>query len=146
MTLAGSTVLPGPASHTYYEVPPVLRTSAELNVPGKLRAELSLAYSRTYHLKPHAIVLSYLERRPLLDYIDRHAYAMSACFYQAPRSPASDILNTKADVVACRRLFARCQLPESMPKGNETQHNGKKFINEQHYKIFNMRFIVVEKL
>jgi len=118
MTMAGSTVCPGPALHTYYEVPPALRTTPELNVPAKLRAELSLAYSRTYHLKPHAIVLSYLEQRPLIDYIDRHAYALSACFYEAPRSPASDILNTKADIVACRRLHDRQQRPEPMPDPN----------------------------
>jgi hypothetical protein len=134
MTMRGSTVCPGPASRTYYEVPPVLRTTAELNVPGELRAELSLAYSRTYHLKPHAIVLSYLEQRPLLDYIDRYAYALSACFYQAPRSPASDILNTKADIVACRRLFTRCQMPVFQSDSNESL-DGKTFINEQHSKL-----------
>ncbi len=116
MTLAGSTVCPGPATHTYYEVPPALRTCPELNVPAKFRAELSLAYSRTYHLLPHAIVLSYLEQKPLIEYIDRHAYAMSSAFYESPRSPASDILNTKADIVACRRLFAQSQLPQVRPK------------------------------
>lgn len=127
--MSGSTVCPGPASHTFYEVPPSLRTRLELNVPGRFRAELSLAYSRTYHLKAHAIVLSYLEQRPLFDYIDRHAYALSQAFYETPRSAASDILNTKADIAACRRLHARDQLPRDQTRA----HAGPDSSNETNW-------------
>ncbi len=103
---------PGPASKTYYDVPPALRNLPDLNVPGKFRAELSAAYSLVYHLKPHAIILSYLEDKPLPSYIDYEGYAKSAAFYDLPKSPAIDMLYTRADVVACRRLFTKGQLPQ----------------------------------
>lgn len=114
ITLSGSTVVPGPASRTYYEVPPYLRTTPELNLPWKFRAELSMAFSTAYHLKPHALILSFLEGRPLVDYVDHHAYALSQSFYQHPRTPVIDVMYTKADVVACRRLYQRNQRP--LPK------------------------------
>ncbi len=114
ITLSGSTVVPGPASRTYYEVPPYLRTSPELNLPGKFRAELSKAFSVAYHLKTHALILSYLEGRPLIDYVDHQSYALSQSFYQHPKSPVMDVMYTKADVVACRRLYQQNQRP--LPK------------------------------
>ncbi len=112
ITLAGSTVCPGPASVTYYEVPPALWSLPGLNFPGKFRAELSRAYSIAYHLKPHALILSYLEQKPIPSYIDHETYALNNSFYVHPKSPAIDMLYTRADVVACRRLFTRNQLPQ----------------------------------
>lgn len=114
ITLSGSTVLPGPASRTYYEVPPILRSQPDLNIPGEFRSELSSAFSLVYHLKPHAIALSYKEQRSLLDYIDYEAYALSSAHYVLthPRSPAIDQLYTMADVVANRRLAAKNQMPQ----------------------------------
>jgi len=112
VTLAGSSVAPGPASATYYEVPPILQDRPGLNLPAKFRSELSLAFSKAYHFKPHALILSYLEGKCLSEYDDHDAYALSEAFYQYPRSPVIDALNTRADVVASRRLFNRNQLPQ----------------------------------
>jgi len=109
--MSGSVVLPGPATHTYYEVPPILRSLPGLNVPGKFRAELSMAFSKVYHLKPHALVLSYLEGRPLVDYFDEEAYALSHSYYQDPLTPSLDSLKTREAVKTCRRLFDKGQQP-----------------------------------
>ncbi len=117
ITLAGHRSTPGPASRTYYDVPPYPRQLPDLNYPAHFRAELSLAFSKAYHLKPHAIILSHLENRPIAYYFDAEAYALSSSYYTAPRSPGSDALNTKADIVACRRLFLQNQLPRQ----NDTQ-------------------------
>ncbi len=110
--------MPGPASRTYYEVPPILRSLPDLNVPGKFRAELSLAFSRVYHLKPHALVLSYIEHESILAYIDHETYALSSAFYSLPMSPAIALLYAKADVVASRRLFTNNPLPQGPPNHN----------------------------
>lgn len=104
-------MLPGPAIRTYYEVPPVLRSNPDLNFPAHFRAELSKAYSTAYHLKPHAITLSYLEDKPIEHYIDYEVYALSNAYYQHPRSAAIDMFYTRADVVASRRLTLNSQLP-----------------------------------
>ncbi len=119
---------PGPATVSYYEVPRELRHLPNLNFPGKFRFELSQAFSRVYHLLPHAIIISYLEGRPIGSYFDEEAYALSRSFYDDPHSPGSDALNTKAAILACRHLYALNQLP----RPNDVTHQGKTFITEQH--------------
>ncbi len=110
-------VPPGPATRTYYEVPPEYQTSPELRLPGKFRAELSLAFSKAYHLMPHALVLSYIENRPVGLYCDQEAYALSGSFYDDPLTPGYDTCQTRSSVNASRQLFIQNQLPkESDPE------------------------------
>ncbi len=111
ITLASVPSMPGPASRTYYQVPVSHRHLPDLNYPASFRSELSLAFSRAYLLQPHAIVLSYLENRPLAQYVDPHAYALADLCYTRPMSPATDMLATKERVAECRRLFRQNQLP-----------------------------------
>lgn len=119
ITLTRASIAPGPASCTYYYVPPALRTTPELNVPAQFRSELSLAFSTAYHLKPHAVILAHIDQKPLVSYIDYETYALSLSFYQHPKSPAIDLLYSMADVVACRRLFNNNQLPQQQPQQND---------------------------
>ncbi len=100
-------------------MPPILRTSPELNVPAEFRSELSLAFSVAYHLKPHAVIFAHIDQKPLASYIDYETYALSLSFYQHPKSPAIDLLYSMADVVASRRLFTNHQLPQNQPQRND---------------------------
>ncbi len=118
ITLTRPGIAPGPASQVYYGVPPTLRTTPELNVPPKLRAELSQAFSIVFHLKPHAVVLSHIEQRPLADYLDHETYALLQSFYSGGRSPVIDMLHTMAYVVANRWLYEQNQQPQPLTKDN----------------------------
>jgi hypothetical protein len=115
MTLTRSSIAPGPASRTYYDVPPALRNLPDLNLPAKFRAELSQAFSTVLHLKPHAVVLSHIEQRSLTDYLDHDNYALSQSHYSGIQSPVIDMLSTIADVTASQRLYASNQLPQPLP-------------------------------
>jgi len=83
-----------------------------------MRAELSQAFSIVFHLKPHAVVLSHIEQRPLTDYLDHEAYALSQSFYPGTRSPVVDMLHTIADVVANRRMYEQNQMPQTKANGD----------------------------
>jgi hypothetical protein len=111
ITLSGSPRQPGPASISYFEVPVSLRNTPGLNYPAKFRSELSLAFSRAYMLKPHAIMHSYLTQRPLCDFIDEDAYAYAHSLYSDPLTPVLDLLDTEEAVLQCRDLFRLNQLP-----------------------------------
>jgi hypothetical protein len=105
-------VPPGPATKSYYEVPPVHQTTPELRIPGKFRSELSLAFSKAYHLLPHALILSYLEGKPVGLYFDQEAYTLSGSFYDDNCTPGHDACQTRASINASRKLFHLNQLPK----------------------------------
>ncbi len=101
---------PGPASKTLYSLPPHLVSKyPEINHPAELRAELSLAYSRVHFLKPHAIVMSHLEDKPLSDYADGEAVNAASLLYTYPRSPIKDLLKTQAEVVSIWKQYHHIQ-------------------------------------
>ncbi len=114
MTLAGLPHRSGPASVMFYGVPQSYHHLPGLNLPPEFRAELSKAFSTVYHLKPHALVLSYLEQKPLYSYVDELAYALSDSYYTHPDTPRTDAIRTKKLVVGCRQLRVIVQ------KGNKT--------------------------
>ncbi len=129
MTMANLniTIPPGPATKSYYEVPPEYQTIPELRIPGKFRAELSMAFSKAYHLLPHALILSYLEGKPVGFYFDQEAYALSGSFYDANSTPGQDACLTRSSIIANRQLFSLNQLPKEVdPEENQT--DGKNFI------------------
>ncbi len=101
---------PGPASKTFYCLPSHLAAVyPEANHPPELRSELSLAYSRVHLLKPHAIITSYLEGKPLSAYTDPEAVSAAALLYTLPTSPASDLSRSQAEVAAIWRQYYRDQ-------------------------------------
>lgn len=110
---ASSTSPSGPASVTFYHVPVSKRHLPDLNYPARFRSELSMAFSRAYLLKPHAVVLSYLENRPLASYVDRAEYDLADLYYTHPQSPATDMANTLTKVAECHRMFRHSGPPNA---------------------------------
>ncbi len=110
MALSGCKPRPGPASKTYYSFPPHLVSQYhEATVPSELRAELSLAYSLVHFLRPHAIILSLLEGKPLESYRDQTAVTLASNGYTLPRSPLLDLERTKAEIRYIWRRYYRDQ-------------------------------------
>ena len=81
----------GPASEVYYRVPDyLLLTDQDMDYPASFRRELSAAFSSFYFLKPHAIIRSQVESRPLSDYVDRSAYDRATLLYNGNDTPIRD--------------------------------------------------------
>ncbi len=84
---------PGPASRTLYHVAPHdAGWNPDLDMPASLQSELSHAHSQLFFLKPHALALSLIERRPILDYFDRELYNSALALYPTrPLGPLEDL-------------------------------------------------------
>ena len=81
----------GPASRVFYQVPDyLLLVDQDMDYPPQFRRELSRAFSLFYHLRPHAIVLSQVEQRPLSHYVDMDTYNRAALLYTDGSSPVLD--------------------------------------------------------
>ena len=81
----------GPASETFYRVSPdLLLVDQHMDFPASFRRELSAAFSLFYFVRPHAIILSATENRPLSDYLDLDAYDRATLLYQTNSSPVLD--------------------------------------------------------
>jgi hypothetical protein len=103
LTLAGTRPGPGPASKTFYGLPAHLTTLyPDADHPPELRSELSLAYSRVHLLKPHAIILSYLDQKPLKSYLDHDAINNASMLYQNPNTPFTDLQRSEREVASIR--------------------------------------------
>lgn len=86
----------GPASEVFYQVPPhVSQGYPETNQTTEFRRELSLAYSKAYFLKPHAIVHAYLEGKRLRDFVDHGAISYATRMYSGQVTPLSDLRDTQ---------------------------------------------------
>ncbi len=110
MILMGCKPRPGPASKTYYSLPSNLgHQHSEAGMPPELRSELSLAYSFVHFLRPHAIILSLLEGRPLESYRDQASITLASNVYTLPNSPQLDLERTKAEVRDIWRRYYRDQ-------------------------------------
>jgi len=95
--LTGERPKPGPATATYYKFPESFAAAyPDLDVTPRIRSELSEAYSSTYLLKPHAVVLSYLDNEPVDQYTDPNAISDASRLYDLPQTPMSDLTQTKA--------------------------------------------------
>jgi hypothetical protein len=65
----------------YYEIPSEIRSlHPEVKHCPEIRAELSLEYSRAFLLKPHALLLSHQEQKPLEEYFDPEAISQASTF------------------------------------------------------------------
>jgi hypothetical protein len=83
---------PGPASRTLYETCYPL-PDPEMICRAGLRIEFSRAVSHLYFLKPHALILSHIEAKPLSDYFSREAYDRAQLLYFGGSSPGQDLAN-----------------------------------------------------
>ncbi len=83
---------PGPASVSYFKVRPSDRgLDPMLDYPAEFRNELSLAHSDLFFLKPHALVLSVIEDRDVLDYFDPQKYLQACQTYPNNTCPLADL-------------------------------------------------------
>ena len=73
----------GPASQVYYLMSTnLLHTDLHVDYHPGFRRELSEAFCHFHFLKPHSIVRSQVEERPLADYLDMDAYHRAVPLYQ----------------------------------------------------------------
>jgi hypothetical protein len=83
---------PGPASATFFEVKPSDRgLDPSLDYPASFRNELSLAHSELFFFKPHALVLSIIEDRDILEYFDPRLYQKACERYPNNTCPLEDL-------------------------------------------------------
>ena len=83
---------PGPASATFFKVSPNDQgLDPVLDYPSTLRNELSLAHSDLFFFKPHALVLSAIEDRDILDYFDPVKYQLACQMYPNNTCPLDDL-------------------------------------------------------
>ena len=81
----------GPASQVFYTVPDyLLVVDQDMDYPAQFRRELSRAFSLAYFLRPHAIIFSQIEERPLADYHDSEAYRRASLLYTSSSGPVLD--------------------------------------------------------
>jgi hypothetical protein len=82
----------GPASETYFSVSvDDLGIDPALDYPKTFRNELSLAHSELFFLKPHALVLSCIEDRDVLEYFDPVKYQTACLTYPNNTCPLADL-------------------------------------------------------
>ncbi len=96
-----TTRTPGPASRTLYDLGIVL-PDPEMVCRDGLRLEISQAVSHLFFLKPHALILSHIESRPLSDYFSREAYDRANMLYISGSSPGLDLVNCQRTVLNLR--------------------------------------------
>ncbi len=83
---------PGPASITFFRVEQSDQgLDPVLDYPSSLRNELSLAHSELFFFKPHALVLSLIEDRDILDYFDPVKYQRACQIYPNNTCPLDDL-------------------------------------------------------
>ncbi len=97
-----TTRAPGPASRTLYDVGFVL-PDPEMICQDGLRLKISQAVSHLFFLKPHALILSHIESRPLSDYFSRTAYDRAQLLYFGGSSPG-------VNLVQCQRAIHNLRL------------------------------------
>jgi hypothetical protein len=82
----------GPASVTFFRVAPGTQgLDPVLDYPTSLRNELSLAHSDLFFFKPHALILSTMEDRDILDYFDNAKYQRACQVYPNNTCPLDDL-------------------------------------------------------
>lgn len=82
----------GPASETYFSVSVADHgLDPALDYPKTFRNELSLAHSDLFFLKPHALVLSCLEDKDVLEYFDPLKYQAARRTYPNNTCPLEDL-------------------------------------------------------
>jgi hypothetical protein len=82
---------PGPASMTMYRVSTrQARLQPQMVADPIFRHELSEAFCGLYFLQPHSIVISRLERRPLVSFVSRPLYASAIPLYASCQGPHQD--------------------------------------------------------
>jgi len=84
---------PGPASRTLYHVSEQdTGVHPDLDYPSSFHSELSHVHSQMFFLKPHALALSMIERKPVLDYFDPELYQAACALYpNNPTGPLEDL-------------------------------------------------------
>jgi hypothetical protein len=80
----------GPAHARYYDHRMIISDHSMVCEAG-LRYKLSKAVSHLYFLRPHSIILSQIEARPLNEYHDPSAYRNSSLLYFGGSSPGKDL-------------------------------------------------------
>ncbi len=93
----------GPASAKYYDDRITLSDPAMV-CPAGLRSRLSQAVSHLYFLRPHALILSQIEGRPLSDYHNRRAYRQASLLYFGGSTPGHDLRECLNDIELQRRI------------------------------------------
>ncbi len=82
----------GPASISYFSVRPSdLGLDPVLDYPASLRNELSLAHSDLFFFKPHALLMSTIEDRDVLDFFDHEKYQQACQMYPNNTCPLDDL-------------------------------------------------------
>ncbi len=81
----------GPATHKFYDHKLTI-TNPSMVCERGLRSKLSSAVSYLYFLKPHALILSQIESKPLTDYFDPQAYHQAQLLYFGGSTPGKDLL------------------------------------------------------
>ncbi len=92
----------GPAVAKYYDEGIVLPDLGMVCEPG-LRYKISKAASHLFFLKPHSIILSQIESKPLSAYYDASAYRDAALLYFGGSNPGRDLLECKEVIASLRR-------------------------------------------
>ena len=83
---------PGPACVTFFKVDPNDQgLDPVLDYPASLRNELSLAHSDLFFFKPHALILSTIEDRDILEYFNIDKYRQACAMYPNNTCPLDDL-------------------------------------------------------
>ncbi len=82
---------PGPASKTLFDVGQNRGLDPQLDYPSCFRNELSIAHSNLFFLKPHALVLSSIEDKDVLEYFDPIKYLQACEVYPNNTCPLDDL-------------------------------------------------------
>jgi len=93
----------GPASIKFYDAGMVI-TDPSMVCPAGLRLRLSQAVSHLYFLRPHALILSQIEGRPLSDYHNSRAYKQATLLYFGGSTPGQDLRECLQDIEFQRRI------------------------------------------
>ncbi len=80
----------GPASRVFYDYGLDLADPNMVCQPG-LRLQLSKAVSHLFFLRPHALILSHIESKPLSDYYSSELYDRAQLLYFGGSSPGQDL-------------------------------------------------------
>ncbi len=82
----------GPLTRTMFQVSVRdLALDPLLDFHPSFRAELSSVHSEVFFLTRHALVLSLLENKPVLDYFDVQKYNEARVYYPNNSSPLEDL-------------------------------------------------------